>query len=236
MVYLFGFWLCVFVLVLRGELRPPQAPRRRKKHWHMCKYLHKFTQNARLIRSSCKEHRIKHRENLLHITAWMSARMSTLRNVRMLKSIDSPPYHRNFRSSLQQERSLRYLTYQGTIQQLRYNSYATLYSHPKTKSLVRPFQCLLLGPCKGVVENSGRFTKDVKPLCKINAFFPVRQRQPHEKLKACDRKLAAGRSLDPGLGREAALALDSLLHSTAIARPRTIGIMETTNYSVFGYR
>ena len=40
------------------------------------------------------------------------------------------------------------------------------------------------------------------PLGDINALFPVRQRQPHQKLKACHRKLAAGR------GFEIALALD----------------------------
>ena len=84
-----------------------------------------------------------------------------------------------------------------------------------------------------VVENNGRFTKDVKPLCQINALFRGRRRQLHQELKACHRNLAEGTSLDPVLGREPALALNSLLHSTAIARPRTIRIIETIYSSVF---
>ena len=44
-------------------------------------------------------------------------------------------------------------------------------------------------------------------------FLYDKERQSRQELKACYRNLAAGRSLDPVLGREPALALDSLLHS-----------------------
>ena len=124
----------------------------------------------------------------------------------MLKSIDSPPYHCNFRSSLQNSSSLSYIP--GTIQQPLYD--ATI---PAKNEICSLFVPVLLALRKGIVENNGRFTKDAKPLCEISALFPVRQRQPHQELKACHRKLAAGRSLDPVLGREPALALDSLLPS-----------------------
>ena len=88
-----------------------------------------------------------------------------------------------------------------------YSCYTTLSSQPNTKYLGRSFQCFLLAPCKGIVENNGRFTKDVKAYCKINALFPVRQRRPHQELKACHRKRAAGRNRNPVLGREPAVAL-----------------------------
>ena len=67
----------------------------------------------------------------------------------MLKSIDPPPYHRIFRRSLQKFA----FAISQTIQKLLYNCYTTLSSQPKTKYLSRPFQCLLLAPCKGIVEN-----------------------------------------------------------------------------------
>lgn len=69
------------------------------------------------------------------------------------------------------------------------------------------FQCCLLAPRKGIAEKTAA-TKDVRPLDQINALFPVRQRQLHRGLKACHRKLAASRSLDPVFGREPAVELD----------------------------
>ena len=123
----------------------------------------------------------------------------------MLKSIDSPPYQRSFIAACSNSPSLSH------------NIYTTCYtmpsSQPKTKYLARSFQCLLLAPCKSIVGNIGRSTKDVKPLGHINALFAVPQRQPYQDLNACHRKLAAGKSLDPVLGREPALALGSLLHA-----------------------
>ena len=77
--------------------RPPRRAPGGEKNGYMCVDILK---KGRLIRSPCKGHRNKHRNNLLHITAWMSASGSTLRSLRNVE--DSFPYYRNFCSSLQQ--------------------------------------------------------------------------------------------------------------------------------------
>ena len=74
-----------------------------------------------------------------------------------------------------------------------YYCYITPSSQPETKHLARSIQCLLLAPCKGIVESIEGFTTDVKPLCQINALFPVRQRQPHQdSTRATESLLRAG--------------------------------------------
>ena len=89
---------------------------------------------------------------------------------------------------------------------------------------------------------NSRFTKDAQPVCQINTLFPVRQRQLHQERKACHQKnLAVARSLilfwadnprSHSIVRQVRnIDAEVLLHSTAIARPRTIRIIQTTYYS-----
>ena len=199
-----------------GEVRPPQGPPEPPEGSRFfLTYVRKFTQYAILIRSSCEEHRNKHRQNLQHLTAWVSAHRSTLRNLLNVEIIRfallSPQISLlilALMAACSNSPSLSHVLLNSCAIQLLYNAIKA-----KTKHLAGSLQCLLLAPCKGIVENNGRFTKDVRPLCQINALFPVRQRQPHQDLNACHRKLAASGSLDAVLGREPELALGSLLHS-----------------------
>ena len=181
-------------------------------------YVRKFTQNARLIRSSFQRtHKQAQTEPAAHNGMDVSVQANPDESsTYMLKSIDFPSYHRNFRVNINSSLHQLVFAISLTIQQLLYNCYTTPSSQPKTNNLARSFQCLFLAPSKGIVKNNSPFTKDIKPLLSDHRLVScTQQRQPPQELKACHRNLAAGRGLDPVLDREPALALDtsSLLHS-----------------------
>ena len=151
-----------------------EGPRRttgRESVGDMCANLLK---NARLIQSSCKEHREKHRSCCTKKTSWISARRSTLIIFEVLKSINSPLISAIFVAACSNSPSLSHLLYNSCYTTAINILRTTLPSQPRMKYLARSFQCLLLAPCKGIVENNGRFSKDAKPLCQVNALFPVR--------------------------------------------------------------
>ena len=177
----------------------------------MCVNLVKM--HVSFIRSSCKEHRNKHREHLSHITAWMPARRSTLRNLRNVEyNLFVLPSIRKFRRSLQQlVFAILHTIQQLAAIQLLYK--AIIAAQNETSCWFVPVFVACASQRHRRKFNSRSFTMNVKPLCQINALFPVRQRQQHQELKPCHQMLASGRSLDIVLGREPPLALDSLLHS-----------------------
>ena len=88
----------------------------------------------------------------------------------MLKSIDSTPLSPQFPH--QQPAATRLRSHHTTQRYLTY--YTALSLQPKTKYIAHSFQCVtcwLLAPCKGIVENNSRSTKDIgdwRPRVSVN--------------------------------------------------------------------
>ena len=163
----------------------------------------------------------------------------------MLKWVDSPPFHRNFRIILILIASCSSST---SLSHILYNScYTTAAIQPYYRSQKRHLLLVRSSVC--YLQEHRRQERPLHEGYQASlsdqrlVFYTTKT--AHQELKACHRKLAAGMSLDPVLGREPALVLDSLLlyiriidveillHSNAIARTRTIRIIETTYSSVF---
>ena len=199
-----------------------------------------FTQTARLIRSSGKELRNKHGQNLLHITASVSTRRSTLRNLRKVEI--------NWFASLSPQVSyqpaatrLRYLTYYTTADiQLRLQRYHR--SQKGSFLLVRSSVCYLrLARATSKIKNVSRRVSS-RLVRSTPCFLYDKYSRIKSARRATESLLRAGvlTLLWAGSPRSYSMVcyflivdVEVLLHSTAIARPKTIRIVETTYCYVF---
>ena len=165
----------------RGPPRPPGG----RKNWT---YVRKATQNTRLIRSSCQEQKQAQTELAAHNYMDVSAQINPEESSKCSNQFIRPLTAAIVVAACSNSPSLSHVLCGSCC-------YTTAIIAAQTEiscSFVPPVcvACALQGHRR---QNNSRVTKDVKPLCQINALFPVRQRQPHQdSTRATESLLRAG--------------------------------------------